>query len=125
MEHFFKRILWTAMVAVGAFGGAAVSAELYVLVPDDKDWMYDNMMVSIDGGVTGTKMENAPGMCGWYQMVWENAPDEVLIYPKNHPDEIIGAYGFWGGNPNPTPLPLKTIMEAFGSDKLYFIPDDS
>ena len=98
---------------------------LYVLVPDDKDWQSDNMMVSTDGGVTGTKMENAPGMCGWYRMVWEETPDEVLIYPQNHPDQIIGVDGLWGGGSNPTPLPLKTILEAYGSDRLYFIPDDS
>ena len=125
MEHFFKRILLTALVAVGVFGGAAVSAELYVLVPDDKEWLSDNMMVSTDGGVTGVQMRPAPGMCGWYQMVWENTPDEVLIYPKNHPDLIIGQNGLWGGETEPAPLPLKTILEAYGSDRLYFIPDDS
>ena len=98
---------------------------LYVLVPDDRDWIYDNMMVSTDGGVTGVQMRAAPGMCGWYQMVWENAPDEVLIYPKNHPDLIIGQNGLWGNEAVPTPLPLKTILEAYGSDQLYFIPDDA
>ena len=95
---------------------------LYVLVPDDKDWIYDNIMVSTDGGVTGTKMEVAPGMCGWYRMVWEEAPDDVLVYPENHPDQIIGLNGLWG---EPTSLPLKTILEAYGSDQLYFIPDDT
>ena len=98
---------------------------LYVLVPDDKDWLYDNMMISTDGGATGTKMKIVPDMCGWYRMVWEEAPDEVLIYPQNHPDQIIGVDGLWGGGSNPTPLPLKIILEAYGSDRLYFIPDDS
>ena len=98
---------------------------LYVLVPDDKDWLYDNMMISTDGGATGTKMKIVPDMCGWYRMVWEEAPEEVLIYPQNHPDQIIGVDGLWGGGSNPTPLPLKTILEAYGSDRLYFIPDDS
>ena len=102
----------------------ALAKYLYVLVPDDRDWQSDVMMVSTDGGV-GRKMQPAPGMCGWYRMVWENAPDEVLIYRKNNPDEKLGTTGLWGNESEPTPLPLKSILEAFGSDKLYFIPDDS
>ena len=95
---------------------------LYVLVPDDRNWLSDDMMISTDGGVTGTKMQIAPGMCGWYRMAWEEAPDEVLIYPTNHPELIVGQYGLWG---DAAPLPLKTILEAYDSDRLYFIPDDS
>ena len=98
---------------------------LYVLVPDDRDWQLDNMMISTDGGVTGTKMEIAPGMCGWYQMTWEEVPEEVLIYPQHHPDQIVGATGLWGNEANPTPIPLKTIMDVFGTNHLYFVPDDS
>ena len=96
---------------------------LYVLVPDDKDWLYDNMMVSTDGGETGTKMEVVPGMCGWYRMVWEKAPEEVVIYPQHDPDLVIGGEGLWGSGLDP--LPLKTVLEAYDSDRLYFIPDDS
>ena len=106
--------------------GAGYSTKnLYVLVPDDKDWLYNNMMLSTDGGATGGKMKNAAGMCGWYQMSWDEAPDEVLIYPQNHPELIIGQNGLWGNEAVPTPLPLKDIMEALGTDQLYFIPDDS
>ncbi len=106
--------------------GAGYSTKyLYVLVPDDKDWLYNNMMLSTDGGATGGKMKNAAGMCGWYRMLWDEAPDEVLIYPQNHPELIIGQNGLWGNEAVPTPLPLKDIMEALGTDQLYFIPDDS
>ena len=96
---------------------------LYVLVPDDRDWFYDNMMVSTDGGMTGTKMEVVPGMCGWYRMVWEKAPEEVVIYPQHDPDLVIGGEGLWGSGLDP--LPLKALLEAYDSDRLYFIPDDS
>ena len=98
---------------------------LYVLVPDDRDWQSDNMMISTDGGATGTKMEIAPGMCGWYQMTWEEVPEEVLIYPQHHPDQIVGMNGLWGNDANPTPIPLKTIMDVLGTNHLYFVPDDS
>lgn len=99
---------------------------LYVLVPDDKEWQSDVMMVSANGGA-GQQMQPAPGMCGWFMMVYEEAkvPDEVIIYRKNKPEDQIGQNGLWGNDAEATPLPLKAILEAFGSDKLYFIPDDS
>ena len=114
-----------ALNSVLAYAASTTTKYLYVLVPDDKEWLYDDMMASTDGGVTGTKMEVAPGMCGWYRMAWEEAPEEVLIYLQNHPDQIVGQYGLWGNEAVPTPLPLKTILEAYGSDQLYFIPDDA
>ncbi len=108
-------------------GGLPPSAKyLYVLVPDDKEWQSDVMMVSANGGA-GVQMSPAPGMCGWFQMVYEESlvPDEVIIYRRNKPDDQIGQTGLWGSEAEPTPLPLKAILEAFGSDRLYFIPDDS
>ena len=97
---------------------------LYVLTPDDKEWQSDNMMVSANGGA-GAQMTTAPDMCGWMMMVYEDAPDEVLVYLKNKPEEKLGATGLWGNESEPTPLPLKSILEALGTDRLYFIPDDS
>ncbi|MBR2074088.1 MAG: fibro-slime domain-containing protein [Fibrobacter sp.] len=99
---------------------------LYVLTPDDKEWQSDNMMVSANGGA-GVQMTTAPDMCGWMMMVFEESkvPDEVLVYLKNKPDEKLGATGLWGNEAEPTPLPLKSILEALGTDRLYFIPDDS
>ena len=99
---------------------------LYVLTPDDKEWQSDNMMVSANGGA-GVQMTTAADMCGWMMMVYEESkvPDEVLVYLKNKPDEKLGATGLWGNEAEPTPLPLKSILDALGTDRLYFIPDDS
>ena len=97
---------------------------IYVLVPDDKEWQSDYMMIKADGG-EGVKMKLAPGMCGWFMMTYEQAPDNVIIYRKNKPDDQIGQQGLWGTDVEATPIPLKAILEGFGSDRLYFIPDDS
>ena len=97
---------------------------LYVLVPDDKDWQSDVMMVSANGGA-GEQMKPAPNMCGWFMKAFKDAPDEVIIYRKNKPEDQIGQTGLWGNEAEPTPLPLKAILEGFGSKALYFIPDDS
>ena len=56
---------------------------LYVLVPDDKDWQSDNMMVSTDGGVTGTKMENAFGADLSAVKLYESEAYRVLSYRAN------------------------------------------
>ncbi len=97
---------------------------IYALVPDDKEWQSDFMMITADGGA-GVQMTPAPNMCGWFMMVYEEVPDEVLIYRKNKPDEKIGQTGLWGNEAEPTPLPLKAVLQAFGTNSLYFIPDDS
>jgi fibro-slime domain-containing protein len=97
---------------------------LYVLVPDDKDWQSDAMMISANGGA-GVAMKPATNMCGWFMMAYKDAPDEVIIYRKNKPDDQIGQTGLWGNEAEPTPLPLKAILDAFGTKAMYFIPDDS
>ncbi len=103
---------------------------LYILVPDDKLWQSDVMMLRYTDGSglqKDTSMAPAPGMCGWFYMVYDESkvPNDIIIYRKNKPDDQIGATGLWGNESEPTPLPLKAILEAFGSDRLYFIPDDS
>ena len=97
---------------------------LYVLVPDDKDWQSDVMMVSANGGA-GEPMKPAPDMCGWFMKAYKDAPDQVIIYRKNKPEDQIGQTGLWGDEAEATPLPLKAILDGFGSKALYFIPDDS
>ena len=97
---------------------------IYVLVPDDKEWQSDFMMISADGGA-GEKMKTAPDMCGWYVMVYKEPPKEVVFYHNNAPDEKIGEEGFAGAGENPTPLPFKEILDNYGKKALYYIPDES
>ena len=97
---------------------------IYVLVPDDKEWQSDFMMIEIDGA-PGVQMTASTDLCGWYQMAFENPPNSVLLYRKNDPSTKLGQQGLWGDVSNPQPLPLKAIFEGFGSKTLYFIPDDA
>ena len=101
-----------------------IKGTLYFLAPDDIDWKTDVVMIS-ENGAAGEAMTPVAGKCGWFQMTYEDAPDEVRFYRKRNPDERIGLTGLWGWEVDPSPLPLKSILEAFGSDNLYFIPDDS
>ncbi len=103
---------------------------LYILVPDDKLWQSDVMMLRYTDGSglqKDTSMAPAPGMCGWFYMVYDESkvPNDIIIYRKNKPDDQIGATGLWGNDADATPIPLKTILDGYHSDRLYFIPDDS
>ena len=97
---------------------------VYVLVPDDKEWQSDFMMIEIDGA-PGVQMTASTELCGWYQMAFENPPNNVLFYRKNDPSTKLGQQGLWGDVSNPAPLPLKAILDGFGTKALYFIPDDA
>ena len=99
---------------------------LYVLVPDDKEWQSDVMMVKSGSGA-GEQMAPAPNMCGWFRVFYEEGkvPDDIIIYRKNKPEDEIGQNGLWGSDADAVPLPLNTILEAFGTNSLYFIPDDT
>jgi len=100
---------------------------LFMLVPPEKeDWMSSTPMVSMDGGVTGSPMKPAPGMCGWYYYVWfgEKLTDNVVFYRDDDPtkSDLIGMNGNWEQSANATPIPLEML---FGTvDTLYFVPDE-
>ena len=97
---------------------------VYFLVPDDKDWQSDVMMISADGGA-GVKMNTAPDMCGWYMMAYEKAPSEIVFYRSTDPNDKIGYEGFAGAGDSPTALPFKDILDNYNTKTLYFIPDES
>ena len=123
-RHSLQIGILTLLILLQGSLHLANAAKIYVLVPDDKDWLFDNLMISANGGA-GETMSVAPDMCGWYTMTYEVPPEEVTFYHKNTPDEKIGVDGLAGAGENPTPLPFKEILDAFGVDTLYYIPDDS
>lgn len=87
---------------------------LYVLAPQNADWVWSNLMVSTDGGVTGTQMKPmAGGRCGWFEMIWAapDLPDEVVIYNSSNPALQLDV------------LPLTALLSA-ENPKLYYVPDD-
>lgn len=85
---------------------------LYVLAPQNADWVWSNLMVSSDGGVTGTAMSPVTGRCGWFQMVWDAPvmPDEVVIYNSTNPALQLN------------PIPLAALMSS-DQPKLYYMAD--
>ena len=100
----------------------------YALVPDEKEWQSDEVMISYTnarGVKKDTAMTPSQEMCGWVGMVFEEAPEDVVLYLKNKPEIQLGLNGLWGAEEVATPVNLKMLYDAFSTDKLYFIPDDN
>lgn len=100
----------------------------YVLVPDERGWLQDALMISYtdsDGVKKDTAMFLSQDYCGWYYMVFDTPPSDVYMYLKNSPDMQLGINGLWDDDGEADPIDLNLLYEAYGTDKLYFIPDDS
>ena len=100
----------------------------YVLVPEDKEWQSDDLMVSYTdsrGQKQNAAMLPSPEYCGWHYFVFDVAPTDMIIYLKNYPDTSLGINGLWDDDGVADPVDLSTLFEAYGVDNLYFIPDDA
>ena len=98
----------------------------YVLVPEVKEWQSDEMMIhyELNGVPKDTAMNPMQTMCGWFGMVFNDAPINVYMYLKNDTTMQLGANGLWGEEDVATPVDLSLLYEAYGTNTLYFIPDD-
>lgn len=99
----------------------------YVLVPDEKEWQSDDMMIHYELGTVkkDTAMTPVQSMCGWFGMVFNDAPINVYMYLKNAPTKQLGLNGLWGEEETATMVDLSLLYEAYGTNTLYFIPDDN
>lgn len=100
----------------------------YVLVPEEKEWQFDDMMIHFTdskGGKKDTILAPVKDLCGWVGMAFSQPPSDVYMYLKNSPDMQLGMNGLWDVNDLADPIDLNLLYETYGTDKLYFIPDDS
>ncbi|MBR4916819.1 MAG: fibro-slime domain-containing protein [Fibrobacter sp.] len=99
----------------------------YVLVPEVKEWQSDEMMIhyELNGVAKDTAMSPLQTMCGWYGMVFNDAPTDVYMFLKNSPDMQLGMNGLWGEEEVATPVNLSLLYDAYATSTLYFIPDDN
>ena len=107
---------------------AADAKYFYMLVPEEKLWQSDELIISYTTP-KGTKKDTtlAPSMdlCGWVQMVFNVPPSDAIFYLKNSPDIKLGINGLWDDDDIADPVDLALVFEAYGVNKLYFIPDDN
>ena len=114
-----------------AFGNNPPNSKyLYVMIPPDYvDWMSSVPMISMDGGKTGKPLTADPDKCGWYYYVWFNEAitDDVVLFRDDDTDreDMIGWKGSRETAATATPIPMGTLFEAYGSDTLFFVPDEN
>lgn len=103
---------------------------IYIMIPPDDDaWMAAVPMVSLDGGKTATMMTADPEHCGWFYHVWFGEPvsDDVVFMRDDAQsvDKALGVNGLQEEGDAATPIPLNTYFDAFETNTIYFIPDQS
>lgn len=117
--EFLKFFAFLAFFAVFA---SAAPKTLYVLAPESKEWLSDDLMIRTDG--KDVAMNVAPDMCGWYYTTFDNVPKSTLFFLKNNPDMRFGIDGLWGKG-DATPIDLSVIYDSYGKDTLFFILDNN
>ena len=100
----------------------------YVLVPEEKEWQSDELMISYtttQGVRKDTAMLPSPDYCGWHYMVFDTPPSDAILYLKNNTSVSLGINGMWDDDGVADPIDLATVFDAFDVEKLFFIPDDA
>ena len=107
-------------------GGTAPDAKFfYVLLPEEKDWQSDELMISYvkNGARVDTNMIPSPDYCGWHYMVFGTAPSEVYLYLKNSPQTQLGLSGIYDDG-DAEKIDLEPVFANLG-DQVFFVPDES
>ncbi len=107
-------------------GGTAPDAKFfYVLLPEEKEWQSDELMISYvkNGARVDTNMIPSPDYCGWHYMVFGTAPSEVYLYLKNSPQTQLGLSGIYDDG-DAEKIDLEPVFANLG-DQVFFIPDES
>ena len=110
-------------------GNTAPDAKFfYVLVPEEKEWQSDDLMIrytTSDGKTKDTSMIPSADYCGWHYMVFGTPPSDAVLYLKNSPDIQLGVNGMWDDDGVADPINLAVVFEAYDVQTMFFIPDDA
>ena len=99
----------------------------YVLVPEEKQWQSDDLMIhytNARGVEKDTALTPMKNMCGWFGMVFNQPPSDAYMYLKNDPTKQLGMNGLWDDDDVADPIDLSLLFGMYGNN-LYFIPDDN
>lgn len=91
---------------------------LYVLPPDNKDWLSSTPMWSGDGTYESRQpLKVVAEMCGWYYMVWvdEPLPEKITIF-RDDDTELNDAI---------SSIRIQDVFDVVGANTVYFVADNS
>ena len=98
----------------------------FVQVPPMRYWTAGNPVLVEYGDGIAHQMQNAGGY-GWFSYTWEDVEpsDDVYIYSAK--DSLLESplgLNYYKGKKGQTHIPVSILMETFGLDSIFYIPDD-
>ncbi len=98
----------------------------FVQVPPMRYWTAGNPVLVEYGDGIAHQMQNAGGY-GWFSYTWEDVEpsDDVYIYSAK--DSLLErplGLNYYKGKKVQTHIPVSILMETFGLDSIFYIPDD-
>lgn len=106
----------------------ALSAQrtLFVQVPPMRYWTAGNPVLVQNGDGVVHQMQDAGGN-GWFSYTWENVEPSDNVYVYSSRDSLLKrplGLNYYKGAKEQTPIPVNLVMETYGVDSIYYIPDD-
>ena len=106
----------------------ALSAQrtLFVQVPPMRYWTAGNPVLVENGDGVVHQMQDAGGN-GWFSYTWENVEPSDNVYVYSSRDSLLKrplGLNYYKGTKEQTPIPVNLVMETYGVDSIYYIPDD-
>ena len=106
---------------------AQAAKTLYVLLPDERAWQIDQPMLSYtdNGQKKDIALLPVADKCGWFQATFDKTPSDAIIHLKYNSELKLGINGIWDDDDVADPIDLNLVFEAYETEKLYFITDDT
>lgn len=120
--------MYKAVFFIVSLASLALSAQrtLFVQVPPMRYWTAGNPVLVQNGDGVARQMQDAGGN-GWFSYTWENAEPSDNVYVYSSRDSLLKrplGLNYYKGAKEQTPIPVNLVMETYGVDSIYYIPDD-
>ena len=120
--------MYKAVFFIVSLASLALSAQrtLFVQVPSMRYWTAGNPVLVENGDGVVHQMQDAGGH-GWFSYTWENVEPSDNVYVYSSRDSLLKrplGLNYYKGTKEQTPIPVNLIMEMYGVDSVYYIPDD-
>jgi hypothetical protein len=117
-----------ALFFIVSLASLALSAQrtLFVQVPSMRYWTAGNPVLVENGDGVVHQMQDVGGN-GWFSYTWENVEPSDNVYVYSSRDSLLKrplGLNYYKGAKEQTPIPVNLVMETYGVDSIYYIPDD-
>ena len=120
--------MYKAVFFIVSLASLALSAQrtLFVQVPPMRYWTAGNPVLVENGDGVVHQMQDAGGN-GWFSYTWDNAEPSDNVYVYSSRDSLLKrplGLNYYKGAKEQIPISVDLIMDVYGVDSIYYIPDD-